>query len=165
VTINADCGSTLRNTARVTGEIPDPNPGNNTSSTSALVFCTVAGGGSFVIGDENAAVGTAVTFWGAQWWKLNSLSGGAAPASFKGFEKSPPAVTCGTNWTTSPGNSPPPPSGPLPALIAVIVSSSIGKSGPTISGDTVQIVLVQTNPGYQPNPGHAGTGTVVARLC
>jgi hypothetical protein len=49
--------------------------------------------------------------------------------------------------------------------MAVIVSSSIGKSGQTISGDTVQIVLVRTNPGYAPNPGHAGTGTVVARLC
>src|SRR6185312_9206679 len=35
---------------------------------------------NFVIGDENATVGTQVEFWGAQWWKLNSLSGGLAPA-------------------------------------------------------------------------------------
>jgi uncharacterized repeat protein (TIGR01451 family) len=164
VTVTAGCGSTITNTATVSGEQSDPDTSNNTSSTSALVFCVVAGG-NFVIGDNNAAVGTAVTFWGAKWSKLNSLSGGAAPASFKGFETTPPVVTCGTSWTTSAGNSAPPPLGPLPALMAVIVSSSISKSGPTISGDTVHVVLVQTNPGYQPNPGHAGTGTVVAQLC
>ena len=164
VNLTADCGSTIKNTATVSGELPDPDTTNNTSSTSALVFC-VSAGGSFVIGDRNAAVGTAVTFWGAQWWKLNSLSGGTAPAAFKGFETTPPTAACRTDWTTGPGNSPPPPAGPLPSLMAVIVSSSIGKSGPTISGDTVQIVLVRTNPGYAPNPGHAGTGTVVARLC
>jgi uncharacterized repeat protein (TIGR01451 family) len=164
VNLTAPCGSKITNTATVTGDLPDPDTSNNTSSTTALVYCVVAGG-NFVIGDNNAAVGTAVTFWGAQWWKLNSLSGGTAPASFKGFETTPPAVTCGTDWTTSPGNSPPPPPGPLPPLMAVIVSSSISKSGPTISGDTVHIVLVQTNPGYAPNPGHAGTGTVVAQIC
>jgi len=24
---------------------------------------------------------------------------------------------------------------------------------------------VKTDPGYQPDPGHAGTGTVVAKVC
>jgi hypothetical protein len=118
-----------------------------------------------VIGDKNAAVGTAVTFWGAQWWKLNSLSGGPAPAAFKGFENKPAAATCGTNWSTDPGNSPPPPPGPLPAYLAVLVSSSISQSGSTISGDTVHVVIVKTNPGYAPDPGHAGTGTVFAEIC
>ena len=47
----------------------------------------------------------------------------------------------------------------------MIVSSSIGKSGATISGNTVHIVIVKTNPGYAPNPGHAGTGTVFAQVC
>ena len=28
-----------------------------------------------------------------------------------------------------------------------------------------KIVIVKTNPGYQPDPAHAGTGTVVATLC
>lgn len=125
----------------------------------------VVAGGSFVIGDKNAAVGTAVTFWGAQWWKLNSLTGGAAPAAFKGFENSVSPPACGVPWTTDPGNSPPPPAGPLPAYMAVVVSSSIGKSGSTISGDTVKVVIVKTNPGYDANPGHAGTGTVIAKLC
>jgi secondary thiamine-phosphate synthase enzyme len=49
--------------------------------------------------------------------------------------------------------------------MAVIVSSSIDKSGPTISGDTVHMVVVQTNPGYAPNPGDAGTGTVIGQIC
>ena len=53
-------------------------------------------GGSFVIGDGNAAVGQKVTFWGAQWSKLNTLSGGSAPASFKGFENMPATLpSCG----------------------------------------------------------------------
>jgi uncharacterized repeat protein (TIGR01451 family) len=162
--VTAPCGSTLTNTASVSGDQPDADPGNNSSSTSAFVYCVVAGG-NFVIGDHNAGTGTAVTFWGAQWWKLNSLSGGAAPAAFKGFEKMPATVTCGTNWSTRTGNSPPPPAGPLPAFMAVIVASSISQSGSTISGDTAHIVVVKTNLGYAANPGHAGTGTVVAQLC
>jgi len=37
--------------------------------------------------------------------------------------------------------------------------------GSTISGNTPHIVIVKTNPGYAPNPGHAGTGTVVLVIC
>ena len=47
----------------------------------------------------------------------------------------------------------------------MIVSSSISKSGSTISGNTVHEVIVKTNAGYAPNPGHAGTGMVVATIC
>ena len=162
--VSAACGSTLTNTATVKGDQPDPDPSNNSSSTSAFVFCVVADG-NFVIGDKNAAVGTAVTFWGAQWWKLNTLSGGPAPAAFKGFENEPAAATCGTYWSTDPGNSPPPPPGPLPAYMAVLVASSISKSGPTISGNTPHVVVVKTNPGFAPDPGHSGTGTVVGQIC
>jgi uncharacterized repeat protein (TIGR01451 family) len=163
-TVTAASGSTVCNKATGTADQPDPVSGNNSSTTCALIYAGSAGG-MFVIGNLNAAVGTSVTFWGAQWWKLNSLSGGAAPAAFKGFEDTPAAPGCGTNWTTDPGNSTPPPAGPLPPYMAVIVSSSISKSGSTISGDTQHIVIVQTNPGYAPNPGHAGTGTVVAQIC
>jgi uncharacterized repeat protein (TIGR01451 family) len=163
-TVTAASGSTVCNTATAKADQPDPITDNNSSTTCAFIYAGSAGG-MFVIGDLNAAVGTSVTFWGAQWWKLNSLSGGAAPAAFKGFEDTPPAPGCGTNWTTDPGNSTPPPAGPLPAYMAVIVSSSITKSGSTISGNTPHIVIVKTNPGYQPNPGHAGTGTVFAQVC
>jgi len=139
--------------------------GSTADATTTILIFAGSGGGNFVIGDKNAAIGTGVTFWGAQWWKLNSLSGGGAPASFKGFEDTPPTTTCGTLWSTDPGNSTPPPAGPLPAFMAVIVSSSISKSGSSISGNSVHVVVVKTNAGYAPNPGHAGTGTVVATVC
>jgi len=49
--------------------------------------------------------------------------------------------------------------------MGVLVSTSVAKAGPTISGDVLSIVVVQTNGGYAANPGHAGTGTVVAQYC
>jgi len=119
-----------------------------------------------VIGNLNAVGGNSVEFWGAQWAKHNSLSGGPAPNAFKGFadmtSTAPP--TCGGTWTTDPGNSSGPPAS-VPAFMAVIASSSITMSGPTISGNIPKIVIVKTNPGYAPDPGHPGTGTVVAVLC
>jgi hypothetical protein len=136
-----------------------------TATCTTLIFAFAPGGGSFVIGNGNSATGTAVNFWGAQWWKNNTLSGGTAPAAFKGFALNPTTPSCGTSWSTDPGNSAPPPAGPLPAFMGVIVSSSISKSGSLISGNTPDIVVVQTNAGYAPNPGHAGTGTVVATFC
>jgi hypothetical protein len=123
------------------------------------------GQGAFVIGDGNATVESHVTFWGARWWQENSLSGGAAPASFKGFADTTGETLCGSPWMTRPGNSSEPPDAPLPELIEVIVASEVGKSGPTIAGDAVGVALVRTDPGYKPDPGHAGTGTVVAKLC
>jgi hypothetical protein len=49
--------------------------------------------------------------------------------------------------------------------MAVVVPSGVTKSGPTISGDTVRILVVRTDRGYRPSPGHSGTGTVVAVVC
>ena len=49
--------------------------------------------------------------------------------------------------------------------MGVIVSSSVTKKGSAISGNVRKLVVVKTNPGYGPNPGHAGTGTVVAVIC
>jgi hypothetical protein len=49
--------------------------------------------------------------------------------------------------------------------MGVVVATAVGKSGPTLAGDVPEIVVVQTNPGYAPNPGHPGTGTVVAVYC
>ena len=131
-----------------------------------IVFDFATGTGTFVIGDLNAAVNTQVTFWGAQWDKLNSMSGGSAPSSFKGFESEvqAPLPTCGAIWTTRPGNSPPPPSS-IPAYMGVIVSSSVTKSGSQISGNIRQIVIVKTDAGYGSNPGHTGTGRVVMTVC
>jgi hypothetical protein len=122
--------------------------------------------GSFVIGDGKAVVGNHVTFWGAQWVEENSLSGGPAPTNFKGFASatSPNPASCGGAWTSNPGNSGGPPNS-VPSLIPVIVTSSITKSGSTIAGNISLIAIVLTDPGYDPNSGHAGTGTVVAVVC
>jgi hypothetical protein len=116
------------------------------------------GQGAFVIGDLSATVGSPVTFWGAQWWMDDSLSGGLAPASFKGFADTANPSSCGP-WSTLPGNSSQPPP-TLSSTIDVIVASNISKQGQTISGDTTEVVQVQPDPGYAPDPGHAGTGTV-----
>lgn len=123
-----------------------------------------------MIGDEHASSGAEATFWSHSWWKDNALSGNAAsgqraPASFKGFAAEPATPSCGVPWSADPGNSTPPPAAPLPAYMGVIVASGIAKSGPTIAGSTAHIVVVKTNPGYEPNPGHAGSGTVVVRVC
>jgi len=138
---------------------------SSSASLSEIIYAYPVGvtGGAFAIGDLNAVVGNRVTFWGAQWDKLNSLSRGSAPASFKGFTNSfsPNPPSRGGNWTTRGGNSSGPPNR-VPPFMAVIVSSSIAQSGSTISGDIVRMVVVQTAPGYDADPGHAGTGTVLA---
>jgi hypothetical protein len=94
------------------------------------------------------------------------LSGGSAPPSFKGFASTvstnPPV--CGDEWTSNPGNSSKPPD-KLPPYMGIVVSSTISKSGSNLSGNIPEIVVVKTNAGYSPNPGHPGTGTVVAVYC
>lgn len=137
----------------------------SSDSKSVTVFAYPATG-AFVIGDMNAAINSAVTFWGSRWRTDNSLSNGPAPASFKGFGDvaNTTSLVCGGTWLSSPGNSSNPPNS-IPAYMAVLVSSSISKSGNRISGNVPAIAIVQTNPGYAPNPGHAGTGTVIGVLC
>lgn len=133
-----------------------------TIQDGALVYAYAPGGGSFVVGDGSAT--GKVTFWDAQWAKLNTLSGGPAPEAFKGYAVQG-SKACGTGWSTAPGNSSNPPAGPLPAYMAVVVTSSAGKSGAAISGSTTHIVVVKTDGGYKNDPGHPGTGTVVATVC
>ncbi|HEX8916955.1 MAG TPA: hypothetical protein VF898_00490, partial [Chloroflexota bacterium] len=141
------------------------------ASTTAIVFAFPSRG-AFVLGDKTAAVAgsSRVTWWSDSWWQLNLLSGGTAPSAFKGFAgvitlpTTTPPATCGGNWTTSGGNSPPPTSG-VPSYMGVVVSSRVTKSGTTVSGTSVHIVVVKVNPGYAPNPMSAGTGTIVATFC
>ena len=47
----------------------------------------------------------------------------------------------------------------------MIVSSNVKQSGSIITGNTVHVDLVKVNPGYAPNPGHPGTGTIVSQVC
>lgn len=133
------------------------------STATAVDHAVIFEPSGFVIGDENSGLGTHVMYWGAQWWKLNQLSGGTAPAAFKGYASNPGASTTLTNWTTQPGSSSGPPS-TVPTFMSVIVSGTISQNGSMLHGDAPHIVIVQTNSGYMPDPGHAGTGTVVAIL-
>ena len=141
---------------------PDAFYAPSSASATALLFSFLAKG-AFVIGDGNSAIGTSVTFWGANWSAANTVSGGPAPHSFKGFASStsePPKK--GNNWTCRTGNASSPPSGPLPTYMGVVVTDSVNQSGSKIRGDIVHIVVVKVDPGYSGNPGHPGTGTVVA---
>lgn len=136
-----------------------------TTSCSTIGFAFAPGGGSFVIGNQHTGIGDRVVFWGAQWAQNNVAGAGEGSRSFKGFARAPRNPACGVNWTTAPGNSAPPPSGPLPTFMGVIVTSSVNKSGSAISGNSIHIVVIQVSPGYDSNPGHAGSGTVVAQIC
>lgn len=149
--------------ATVTNAVGFTTTSNTVLATWTLEFAP--GGGSFVIGNVNAELGARVNFWGSRWAWHNPLSGGSAPRSFKGFADQPAAPACGQHWSAAPGNSTPPPDGPLPGLMAVIVTSSVHQTGSEISGDIVEIVMVKTGSGYEPNPGHAAWGTIVAVVC
>jgi hypothetical protein len=134
------------------------------AAAAAVVSFAFPTRGDFVVGDGSAT--GAVEFWGDDWARVNQLSGGAAPNSFKGFAAgttAPPA--CGTTWTSAPGNSSNPPDPSLPSFMGVIVSTAVNKSGSTTSGNVFKIVVVTTSPDYEGNPGHHGTGTVVATFC
>jgi hypothetical protein len=146
-------------------------PSSDTSKT-AIVFAFPTSG-AFTLGDKTVAAAgptTQLSWWGAQWASHNSLTAGPAPSAFKGFAStvslpttSPPA-TCGGPWSTGPGNSSSPP-GTVPAYMGVLVTGGVVKSGSTITGNVVSIVVVKTNAGYAGNPGHPGTGTVIATFC
>ncbi len=143
----------------------------SSDSTTAIVFAFPSRG-AFTLGNVTAATAgsSVVTWWADTWSLLNVLSGGTAPSSFKGFAEaitlpttSPPTM-CGSTWTTSGGNSPPPTSG-VPSYMGVVVTSSVKKSGSAISGNSVHIVVVKVAPGYSPSPSNHGTGTIVATFC
>ena len=153
-----------------TGTATFPGDANHLgSSDSASVTITIdyvyPAGGVFVVGDQTPhGLLSDVTFWSSQWSKRNALSGGGAPSSFKGFENTVAAPSCGSTWTTTPGNSAGPPA-TLGEYVAIVVASNITKKGSTITGNVTEIIVVKTDSGYGPNPGHAGTGTVLQVLC
>ena len=133
------------------------------SASEAVIDFAFLAQGSMIIGNKDAATGTAVNFWGANWSTVNSLTGGLAPTSFKGFANNSPQ-SCGGSWSTSTGNSPPPPA-ILPSYMGVIASSTVVQEASAVTGDVPIIVVVKTGAGFAPNPGHPGIGTVVATYC
>jgi hypothetical protein len=114
--------------------------------------------GKFVLGNLTATENAQVQLWGAQWWKANDVTGGA-PASFKGWATEVDLTNC--TFTTRPGNSPPPPDPPLQDVMTMLVTDSVAKHGPVIKGRISALATVVTDPGYDDNPGHEATGTVV----
>ena len=143
------------------------------TSKTAIVFAFPSRG-AFTLGDLTVAAAgptSSISWWGGSWSLLNSLTGGTAPLSYKGFAGSvstppnqSPASVCGSTFATRPGNSPPPPRD-VPSYMGVLVATSVTKVGSTISGTWGQIVVVHVHPGYEPNPGAPGTGTIVATFC
>jgi hypothetical protein len=120
----------------------------------------------FVIGDvEPHALGNVVNFWGAQWWKNNIMSGFVSKgvASFKGYATNAQDF-CGGQWESRPGNSSNPPDA-IPDEVAIIVTDTVLKNGPNISGNIKEIVLVKQDGNYGPAPGHRGSGPVTKVLC
>lgn len=153
----------------VTCTATDAHGNTATAKTTVLVYRFASDTrAAFVISDKQAVQGGAVTFWGSQWEKANPFASGLTGASsFKGFVEptnSQAAPKCGGTWTASTGNSSKPPA-TVPAYMAVIVASKEGKNGSAIGGDVKKLVIVKTNAGYDENPGHAGTGTVVGTIC
>jgi len=141
-------------------------------SRDAIVFAFPSKG-VFTLGDNSVASATStsrMTWWSDAWWTSNSLSGGTAHDSFKGFSAltqlptTNPADSCGTTFSTPPGNSPTPPTA-VPSYMGVIVASSADKSKKGIKGEWARIVVVKTDAGYSTNPGSTGTGTIVATFC
>lgn len=134
----------------------------SSASEPVILFAFLAQG-SMIVGNLDTPTGTAVEFWGSDWSTANALSGGPAPNSFKGFATNS-LQSCGGTWSASPGNSGKPPA-TLPSYMGVIATTTAAQSGSTISGDGPIIVVVKTSAGYTPDPGHPGTGIVVATYC
>jgi len=142
--------------------VVDDGGATDTAVTTLIVYAYPAGG-DFVIGNDHTAVGSQVTFWGSQWAK-NNPAVSTPPAAFKGFENSSATPACSSTWTSTPGNSPNPPNA-IPTYMAVVVSTHVTQNGSTMTGDVQHVVIVATGPGYAGDPGHDGTGVIVATLC
>jgi hypothetical protein len=120
------------------------------STSSPVLLYRLPAGGVFAVGDKSAS--GQVTFWSPSWWLANTLSGGAAPASFKGFVQ-----PSGSGWTASPGLAAAPAT--VPAWMGVLTTKSVTKDGAVITGDGMHMIVVHVD-NYDPTI--VGLGTVVA---
>jgi hypothetical protein len=102
------------------------------------------------VGDRSTAGD--VTFWSPSWWLANTLSGGPAPASFKGF-----ATRDGVEWVGSTGFDHAP--AVVPTWMGVLVASRVERNGGAITVTPATMAVVHLD-GYDPRL--VGRGTVVA---
>jgi predicted outer membrane repeat protein len=109
----------------------------------------------------NVTVGQNYLFWGAQWAKQVKGGDYKGSSSFKGYADKVD-WKAGT-WSAGSGNSDDPPSS-VPSYIGVIVATSATKNGSATSGNIAEIgVLKVDSPNrYEPDPGHPGSGVLVA---
>lgn len=148
-----------------------------TATNRSVVVAAGVGDTSFVVGDMRPdkrtllAVGDAAYFWGSQWENHNWMSADQDHDAFKGYADTlvRSAAGAATNWTTKAGNSKPP--AKVPTYLVVLVSSSIGKTqDPTKRnssspyGNVIKRAIVLVDSKYSNNPGHVGTGKIVAFL-
>ena len=134
------------------------------SDSDSIILYAFPSKGAFTVGDKSGTNGATVTFFGSQWDKDNSLSGGSAPSSFKGFATlpgNPPG--CGSTFAGDPGNSGGPPA-TVPSYMGALVTSKVTKSGSNITGTVTHLVVIKTT-SYGSSPGAGGKGTVVAVIC
>jgi len=142
-------------------------PFEPSSVDGTLIVFAYLSQGAFVISDANAVVGPGtVTFFSTKNWPpLNPLTP-SAPNSFQGFADllswTPPTCPTSGTWTLT-GNVPLP-VGPLPSYMAVLATTSVSKTGSSITGNVTKIVVVQTG-SYTLGSSGTGTGTVVRVAC
>lgn len=132
-------------------------------ASSAVTLFAFPAGGAFAVGDGSAS--DRVTWWSANWSDENRLSAGRAPRAFKGFTTpTTGSVGCGGEFTAAPGASSNPPSR-VPEYQGVVVTDRVQRSGGTLSGQIVRVVVVHNAPGYSASLATAGTGTVLGSYC
>ena len=134
--------------AKVTATFAGDDRYEGASATGASILYRFPARGAFVIGDGSTT--GLVTFWGESWWLANLLSGGSAPASFKGVAQPAP-----TGFTARPGLEGAPSA--VPEWMGVLVTAHTAKDSAAITGDVARIAVVHVT-SYDPLVG--GTGTV-----
>ena len=113
---------------------------------------------------------TVVTWWDSHWSDAIALSGGDSPSAFKGFAylvvTLPTTTRIQLPGHVDDGRREQRAADERRALLHGRARHvKVTKLGSTISGNFVEIVVVITDPGYEPGPGHSGTGGIVATFC
>jgi hypothetical protein len=132
---------------------------------TVLIFAFAPGGGSFVIGDKNTAKQHGRHLLGFPVGEAELPERRASTRLLQGLRQEPNHTDMWDSMEHRTRQQHPTPKGPLPAYMGVIGTSLTSQSGSQISGDTKLILVVKTYPGYENDPGHAGTATVVTTAC